>query len=149
MVTGYTKCPREARFVLRRANWGPRGGEVEAREWVSLPVAVLGNGLGIVARNDAIARGLVDCCSSWIMSRSSNRSSQKLSMSSFPRPAPSYVAVKTDPNPRELPRSRVEIAEERLKATRHRLVIGSVSCVTPRCASKAFATVKWGGPCGV
>lgn len=43
---------------------------------------------------------------------------------SFPRPAPTYVAVKTDPNPRELPRSRVEIAEERLKATRRRLAIG-------------------------
>ncbi|MCK1520976.1 hypothetical protein [Bradyrhizobium sp. 17] len=43
---------------------------------------------------------------------------------SFPRLAPCYVAVKTDPNPRELPRSRVEIAEERLNAARRRLAIG-------------------------
>ena len=45
-------------------------------------------------------------------------------MSSFPRPAPSYVAVKTDPNPRELPRSRVEIAEERVAAVRRQLALG-------------------------
>ena len=45
-------------------------------------------------------------------------------MSSFPRRAPSYVVVKTDPNPNELPRSRVEIAEERVAAVRRQLALG-------------------------
>ncbi|CAN5218538.1 hypothetical protein BH11PSE4_BH11PSE4_18950 [soil metagenome] len=45
-------------------------------------------------------------------------------MSPFPRRAPSYAATKTDMNARELPRSRVEIAEERLAALRGRLAVG-------------------------
>jgi len=45
-------------------------------------------------------------------------------MSPFPRRAPSYAAIKTDTNARELPRSRVEIAEERLAAIIGRLALG-------------------------
>ncbi|MDA9524771.1 hypothetical protein XI06_31875 [Bradyrhizobium sp. CCBAU 11434] len=45
-------------------------------------------------------------------------------MSSFPRPAPRHTAIIKDTEPRELPRSRVEIIEERLKATRRRMAIG-------------------------
>lgn len=45
-------------------------------------------------------------------------------MSTFPRRAPNHTAVNTDPNPREVPRSRVEIAEERLAAARRQLALG-------------------------
>jgi hypothetical protein len=45
-------------------------------------------------------------------------------MSAFPRPAPKYTAVNTVPNPRELPRSPVEIAKERLEAARRQLALG-------------------------
>ena len=45
-------------------------------------------------------------------------------MSAFPRLKPNYTAVKTDPTPPELPRSRVEVAEERLAAARRQLVLG-------------------------
>lgn len=44
-------------------------------------------------------------------------------MSGFPRPVPKHTVVNKDSEQRELPRSRVEIAEERLKSTRRRLAI--------------------------
>jgi xanthine/CO dehydrogenase XdhC/CoxF family maturation factor len=44
-------------------------------------------------------------------------------MSAFPRPATSHIAVKPDPSPRELPRSRVEILEEEVKAARRRVAL--------------------------
>ena len=44
-------------------------------------------------------------------------------MSAFPRPALTHTVAKPDPSPRNLPRSRVEIANERLKATRRQLAI--------------------------
>lgn len=45
-------------------------------------------------------------------------------MSPFPRRVPSYVPIKTDTNSRELPRSRVEIAEARLAAIKSQLALG-------------------------
>ncbi|MCS3765280.1 MULTISPECIES: hypothetical protein [Bradyrhizobium] len=45
-------------------------------------------------------------------------------MSAFPRRPLSHAAVNTDPKPPERPRSRVEIAEERLAATRRQLAVG-------------------------
>jgi hypothetical protein len=43
---------------------------------------------------------------------------------SFPRPKLIRTAVEQDTSPSELPRSRVDIANERLKATRRQLVLG-------------------------
>jgi xanthine/CO dehydrogenase XdhC/CoxF family maturation factor len=44
-------------------------------------------------------------------------------MSAFPRPATSHAAVKPDPSPRELPRSRVDILKEEVKAARRRVAL--------------------------
>lgn len=45
-------------------------------------------------------------------------------MSAFPRPTLTHTAVKPDLGPRELPRSRVDIANERLNASRRQLALG-------------------------
>ena len=63
-------------------------------------------------------------------------------MSPFPRRAPSYAAIKTDTNARELPRSRVEIAESALLPSLAGSLSASAGSTTRRCESRAFAMVR-------
>lgn len=67
-------------------------------------------------------------------------------MSSFPRRAPS--AIKTDTNTRELPRSRVEIAEERVAAISRQLAFVRRRLRNASVREQGIRDGEVGGRCG-